>query len=452
VLVGNLDYEGVGGTYGGTLNNCTLVANSGDAVYNATLNNCSITGNGGIGANSCTLNNCTLATNASGGAIGSTLTNCAITANGGIGGGASACTLDHCTLTGNSGYFAGGGAEGGTLNHCTLLGNIGLFAGGGAHNATLNDCTLISNLAGFGGGANGCTLNNCTLIGNVVYASLRTSGTGGGAYGSTLNNCTLTGNSASAGGGAFECTLNNCTLSANEVHMGNGPINLVGSGAYRGTLNNCIVYDNIPAISNYTDAVLNYCCTTPLPSGGLGNFTNAPLFVDAANGNLRLQSNSPCINSGLNAYAPAGPDLDGLPRIVGGTVDVGAYEFQSPQSVISYAWLQNYGLPTDGSADLTDTDGDGMNNWKEWRCLTDPTSALSALRLLSPTPGSNQVTLSWQSVAGVNYFLERSTNVAGPSPVFMPVAQDLLGQVGVTRFTDTNTAGLPRLFYHVGVK
>ncbi|MCX6923586.1 MAG: hypothetical protein NT154_10335 [Verrucomicrobia bacterium] len=194
---------------------------------------------------------------------------------------------------------------------------------------------------------------------------------------------------------------------------------------------------------------MNYCCTTAQITNGIGNITNAPLFVDYDGGNLRLQSNSPCINAGLNAYAPGPTDLDGLPRIVSGTVDIGAYEFQGPGSVISYAWLQHYGLPTDGSADYADTDADGHITWQEWRCGTNPTNALSALRLLSAAPTGTNVTVSWQSVAGVNYFLERSTNLSA-APPFTPLAPNVPGQAGTTSYTDTNAAALGR-FYRVGV-
>jgi hypothetical protein len=342
---------------------------------------------------------------------------------------------------------SGGGTYGGTLNNCTLTANSAAELGGGAFGSTLNNCILIGNSAGSGGGAYESTLNNCTVTRNSALTDANgNGGCGGGAYRGTLNNCTLTGNSAAYSGGAYGGTLNNCTLTGNSAQYG-------GGGAYGGTLNNCIVYFNTATsganfYQDQYEGILNYCCTTPMPTNGVGNITNVPLFVDYAGGNLRLQSNSPCINAGLNAYSPGPTDLDGLLRIVRGTVDIGAYEFQGPGSVISYAWLQQYDLPTDGSADFTDPDRDGRNNWQEWRCGTCPTNALSVLRLLSATPHGTNATVTWQSVAGVNYSLERSANLASP---FMLLATNIVGQAGTTGYADTNATGAGPFFYRVGV-
>src|SRR5439155_25229575 len=173
--------------------------------------------------------------------------------------------------------------------------------------------------------------------------------------------------------------------------------------------------------------------TTPQPTNGVGNITNAPLFVDRASGNLRVQSTSPCINVGNNTYVSGSTDLDGRPRIAGGTVDIGAYEFQPDVSGMFIGWLQQYNLPTDGSADSTDPDGDGLNNWQEWRCGTDPTNVLSVLRLLAPVTAGTNVTVSWQNVAGVSYFLERATSLS-VSPSFTPRATNLSGQPGTTTY------------------
>jgi len=264
-----------------------------------------------------------------------------------------------------------------------------------------------------------------------------------------LNNCVLSGNSADwDGGGAYGGTLNNCTLTGNSASNS-------GGGACYGTLENCIIYFNTAAhggANYYQDdnyGTLNYCCTTPQPSGA-GNITLDPLFVNRAGGNLRLQGNSPCINAGTNAYVVGSTDLDGRPRIVGGTVDMGAYEFQPGVSGQFIGWLQQYRLPTEGSADYLDSDGDGLNNWQEWRCLTDPTNALSVLQMLSVSNAVSGVTVSWQSVAGVSYFVERSTNLSAIPP-FTPLAAGIPGQSSTTSYTDTNSVGLTPLFYRFGV-
>lgn len=141
-------------------------------------------------------------------------------------------------------------------------------------------------------------------------------------------------------------------------------------------------------------------------------------------------------------------DLDGNPRIVSGTVDIGAYEYQGSGSVISYAWLQHYGLPTDGSADTLDSDLDGHNAWQGWKTWTDPTNALSVLRLLPPQPVTNGTRVLWQSVLGHSYSLERATNASGP---FSLLQGNIPGEAGTTSVTDTNPANGNPILYRVAV-
>ncbi|MFN4257376.1 MAG: choice-of-anchor Q domain-containing protein, partial [Saprospiraceae bacterium] len=74
----------------------------------------------------------------------------------------------------------------------------------------------------------------------------------------------------------------------------------------------------------------NTDCTT-LPTYitcGPGNiFSGDPMFVDTAAGDYRLLPCSPLVNAGTNAaVSPGDTDLDGRPRILGGTVDIGPYE------------------------------------------------------------------------------------------------------------------------------
>lgn len=129
-------------------------------------------------------------------------------------------------------------------------------------------------------------------------------------------------------------------------------------------------------------------------------------------------------------------------------MDIGAYEYQTPTSVISYDWLLQYGLTNNGSADFADTDGDGMDNWKEWRTGTIPTDASSLLKMTTVTNDVSGITVTWQSVSGVTYFLQRSTNLLA-QPAFQTVATGIAGQPDMTSYTDTDAVGSGPFFYRV---
>lgn len=399
---------------------------------------------------------------------GFTLTNGATRAIGDIdqensGGGiwcwSTMANVSNCVVAGNSADFFGGGARSGTFNNCVFVGNWCSFEGGGASGGMCNNCVFNNNSAVFGAGGQSITASNCIFNSNmasqgggmylgVIYNSVFTNNSaafGGGALNSSLINCLVISNwSSVSGGGAEAGNLTNCTL------VGNSAAN--SGGGANSTAFNCILYYNTaPTGSNYNFGTLNYCCTIPAPSNGSGNITNEPMFADITGGNLRLESSSPCINSGKNPPVSAGPDLDGNPRISGGTVDIGAYEFRSPQSLISYAWLQQFGLATDGSADFLDTDSDGMNNWQEWIAGTDPANPDSALRMLNPTINGSNIVVRWSGVSGRKYFVQRATNLAAQPP-FLTVVTNITGLSGTNIYTDRPASIFGPNFYRVGVQ
>jgi hypothetical protein len=396
----------------------------------------------------------------------------------------------NCVFAGNSGTWFGGGAYGGTVINCTLTNNKAGF-GGGACSNTLINCSLVRNSATYnnfssGGAAYYCTLSNCLIVGNQVlggassgggvYASTLTScvlsnnyaNTGGGAYLGVINNSLISSNHAVSGGGVYRSLLTNCLVICNSASIGGGvygfssdPIynctvvsntaSSLAGGVSEGPCLNCIVYYNLAPIEpNIHSVAVSHCCTIP-PQVGSGNFTNEPRFANLTGGDFHLQSDSPCINSGNNAFVTITNDLDGNPRIAGGTVDVGAYEFPSPSSVLSYAWAQQYGLATDGSVDFIDSDGDGMNNWQEWIAGTVPIDRASLLTMVSPSNNASGVAVSWRSVSGRTYFLQRGTNLA-PQPIFSSLRSNILGQAGATTFIDTTATNRGPYFYRVGVQ
>jgi hypothetical protein len=298
------------------------------------------------------------------------------------------------------------------------------------------NCVVSNNSASYGGGVYQGMVNNSLLSSNraTVY--------GGGAYSSGLLDCVLKNNlAARSGAGAYAGALTNCTVVGNAAG---------GYGVDSSTVANSIVYDN-PGGNIINSKAVFYTCANPVV--GPGCITNAPVFVNEAGGDFHLQSNSPCINSGKNTYVVGNTDLDGRPRIVNGTVDMGAYEFEGAGYNSFISWLRQYGLPTDGSADYTDSDGDGMNNYEEWLAGTDPTNPSSVLELLTPSLTNNPpgIVVSWQSVTNRTYFLERSSNLGG-QPAFTTLAANIPGQPGVTTYIDTSAVGFGPFYYRVGIQ
>lgn len=460
-----------GGTYEGTMTNCTLSGNSaleqhGGGADRATLIGCALFGNSaqwGGGASSTTLTACTLsnntafvdgggvnysslsgctlvnnvASNSGGGSNGGSLINCSLIGNSaGSGGGSLRGNLTDCFLSGNTATNYGGGSYLGTLTGCTLSGNVAGVGGGGALGSDMNDCLITGNSAGNNGGgiASAGTLNNCEIVGNTaaVEGGGTTGGTlnncrifgnvagqyGGGALYGTLNNCVLEGNSAgSQGGGAWYATLTNCTVSGNRV---TAPVNGgSGAGVFRCTLRNSIVQFNTNVLTddveNYYQGTITHSFVTPLPAGA-GNFTNNPQFVS---GSYRLSAGSPCRDSGSNALAPAGADLDGNSRIVHGFVDVGAYEYQ-------------------GGTEQADFDGDGMGNGDEAVAGTDFTDRSEVFEIALQVQGQ----IVFSTALGRLYSVEFNDDLAGIPQVWTALINNVPGTGNPVVIQDPAAASL----------
>jgi len=154
---------------------------------------------------------------------------------------------------------------------------------------------------------------------------------GGGVYArrGTVRNCLIHACDATIEGGGVYCeggTFLSCTITDNAATRGGG-LSING-----GTVRNCIIYgntaDSLPEWSGV--GTFSHTCSTPQPN--LANcIADDPAFVSAGSattGDYRLLGRSPCIGTGTNeAWMTGATDFEGKPRIMGGTVDMGAYEW-----------------------------------------------------------------------------------------------------------------------------
>lgn len=336
---------------------------------------------------------------------------CTFSANSGsLGGGAiynlGALIIDRSTFAHNLSWFGGAIASVGTI-----VGETPDFI---PAILTVKQSTFTGNEARTHGGAiaNFGTLN---LLRSTLHANRSIEGSGGAVSNqgtATLFHCTLANNSAAIDGGAILNYVDENTiipLPSPSVKITNSILayNTAPAGPNLQILDGSLVPEGTLFIDDLDGTALS-------PGGAqlYAIYTNDPFLAPLADYGgptetmaLRGGSN-PARDYGFY-YAGNNVDQRGWPVL--GPADVGAYE---AGSAVNFADYLAEALPATGPASGVtpggDFDGDGISNEDEIKLFgTDPTDANSVFRPILGHAAANVLALSFLSIPGYIYDLER---------------------------------------------
>ncbi|MBD2699916.1 right-handed parallel beta-helix repeat-containing protein [Spirosoma sp. BT702] len=251
--------------------------------------------------------------------------------------------ITSCQFVSNTSVLGAGTSNGTTdafnsisYTDCSFIANVATSSGGGAFNGGAimfyTNCSFINNQAGASGGGgvhNGS--NGKITFRNNLFAKNSTTGTGGAINTYTNDNSTT-------------LRLTNCTISENTAFSGGGVAHLAGvsaTGTSQLTAVSTIIWNNtatsgaanflnqtnVAPVFQYAD--VQDCGSISGCAGGTGNVSVDPAFVTPFSG--RLSATSPLINAGdptATSFSLYPIDPRGLPRVIGGRVDIGAFEDQ----------------------------------------------------------------------------------------------------------------------------
>ena len=283
--------------------------------------------------------------------------------------------ITYNTISNNSASDDGGGIYCGisspTITNNIIFNNSASSWGGGIYcngsSSIITNNTISNNSAYYCGGGICCDWSSLTITNNTISYNSASSYGGGGihCYGSSspiIINNTISNNSANYGGGVY-CSNNNSPTITNNTISNNDATNggaLYCNGNSDPTLQNTILWGNTANTSGSqvflydedSDPNFYYCdvqgSTSAFGLNGIfytGTYENNidadPLFVapsDSITADWSLQIGSPCINAGTpdtTGLDLPTTDLAGNPRIIGGHIDIGAYEYQGSASIYS---------------------------------------------------------------------------------------------------------------------
>lgn len=331
------------------------------------------------------------------------------------------------------------------VQNCRIRNNTASGSAGGLFDdgadVHILDCEFSGNSAGGSGGAiyynnSGTEISRCTFFNNETTPPGSLGGGAVAGYGHngttgkyvTITNCLFYANASNSWGGAISGnqtypTITNCTFADNTaVHSGGAFYGQMNSEAPR--IRNSICWNNSPDQLNIVTASayldVSYCDIQGGWTGaGSHNINLNPLFVGGTN--YRLQTGSPCIDTGSNAYAPA-DDLDGQARPQDGddngsaVADMGAYEVKMPGPPAAPTNLQATVISPQIHVTWQDNADDETGykvQYKRWsRFSTEPVGWTAG-----PTLGTNCTSYQHDS-ATYNYYYKfrvRATNSYGDS-------------------------------------
>jgi hypothetical protein len=267
--------------------------------------------------------------------------------HGGVGVKGNTCVVEYCLIQNNKGKNGGGAyVEDGTIRSCVVRNNRtrleGASSAGNATNAgngggvfilgagKVYSCWIEGNEASYGGGAfmgnnaNGLFYNNVVVNntaskngGAISYDERSNASVGSFPYNVTLANNRVT---AEGGGGVY------MGVSGNRLYNAILYNNKDGNGAVK---NIAIATDKTPVLkSNISDADLS--------AYGAGNLIvadSAALF----GGKWLTAATSPGKDAGtVEGITPPATDITGDLRVAGAAVDIGPYEVQDKEVVLTF--------------------------------------------------------------------------------------------------------------------
>ena len=327
------------------------------------------------------INNCTIRDMASVG-IGVWNTNIALIEN---------CELDNCGYYGIQVYVS----ESVFIDECTAknCGYAGISLQGSS--GYYSDTIFVLNSTVENNDSNGINVSYCDNV--YINQCIIKENTEVGIYievsGASVSNCLIRNNNSE---GILCLTSSVVTILNNTIVQNAGAGGLVYTTSVQSleVNNNIIAFNNNgwgqagiyatgtleSAVITYNNSYANtggdyYQCGTEADNDG--NISVDPQFYNpnsVINPIYRLAYGSPCIDVADNdSYYMALVDLDQSPRIINGTIDMGAYEYyDTDNDGLPNQWESDHGLDPNVNDANGDADNDGVSNINEYLAGSDP--------------------------------------------------------------------------------